>query len=117
MEKQSKMYLYTSTTCGWELIGLDTTNDRLTLLSLNQAAKELKVGRARIHEMIEKGEIGIIEFDSGTIKIPYPELKRWVQERTKYASVIKVPAEGKIIRQTPIFDAQSALKQIIGRKN
>ncbi|MDP3150352.1 MAG: helix-turn-helix domain-containing protein [Ignavibacteria bacterium] len=85
------MHLYASTTCGRELIGLDTQNDRIELLSITQAAKELKVGRKRIHEMIEKSEIGVIEFENGTVRIPYPELRKWVQEKTTYASLRKLP--------------------------
>ncbi len=42
---------------------------QVSLLSITQSAKALKVGKRRIHEMIAKGEIGVTEFDTSTIKI------------------------------------------------
>ena len=92
----------------------DISDDgELCLLSFNQAAKELKVGKQRIYEMIDKGEIGIIEFNNGTIKIPKSELIRWVQGRLKYKQITKSPENGRKTRSIPGFDVQSVMNKII----
>lgn len=92
------------------------TNTSLALLSINQAAKELMVGKKRIYEMIDNGEIGIIEFNSKTIKIPKTELTRWVQERIKFSVRRKTSDDGAKIRKVPVFDAQSVINRIIKGK-
>jgi excisionase family DNA binding protein len=89
----------------------------LTLLSISQAARELKIGKWRIYEMIEKGEIGIIEFQHGRIKVPKTELQRWVQEKIKYGQVTKPQEEGKMSRTSPEFDASLVMKKIIAGGN
>jgi len=58
--------------------------DDLALLIITKAAKVLKVGKPRIYQMIENKEVGIIEFENGTVKIPQSELSKWVQERITY---------------------------------
>lgn len=85
----------------------------LTLLSISQAARELKVGKWRIYEMIEKGEIGIIEFQRGKIKVPKTELLRWVQERIKYGQVTKQVENGKKNRVSQEFDVHSVMGKIL----
>ncbi|MGE5406948.1 MAG: helix-turn-helix domain-containing protein [Methanosarcina sp.] len=89
----------------------------LTLLSISQAARELKIGKWRIYEMIEKGEIGIIEFQHGRIKVPKAELQRWVQERIKYGQVAKQQEDGNKSRIAPEFDASLVMKKIIAGGN
>jgi excisionase family DNA binding protein len=88
----------------------------LALLSINQAAKELKVGKVRIYDMIDKSEIGIIEFENGTIKIPESEILKWIQRRLTYKQITKTPGNGKMTRAKPAFDAQSVMNKIITRK-
>jgi len=85
----------------------------LALFSINQAAKELKVGKKRIYEMIEKGEIGIIEFDKSTVKIPRSELARWVQEKTTYKQLTKLSNNGIKCRVKTEFDAKAIMQKII----
>jgi len=94
----------------------DYSDSEIALLSINQAAKELKVGKQRIYEMIDKNEIGIIEFDNGTIKIPKSELIKWVQGRLIYKQITKTPDNGKMTRTKPAFSAQSVMNKIIKRK-
>ena len=95
----------------------DYSDSEIALLSINQAAKELKVGKQRIYEMIDKNEIGIIEFDNGTIKIPKSELIKWVQERLTYKPSTKTAQNGMKTRNIPEFNVQSVMNKIIARKN
>lgn len=92
------------------------TETSIALLSINQAAKELTVGKKRIYEMIEKAEIGFIEFDNGTIKIPRKELIKWVQERTTYKQLNRSSKEGQKIRIIPEFDAKAVMNKIINKE-
>jgi excisionase family DNA binding protein len=85
----------------------------LTLLSVCQAARELKVGKWRIYEMIDKGEIGIIEFQHGKIKVPKAELQRWVQERIKYGQVTTQVENGKKCRVSQEFDVHAVMGKIL----
>ncbi len=91
-------------------------DNSLALFSINQAAKELKVGKKRIYEMLDKGEIGIIEFSNKTLKIPKTELTRWVQERIKFSVIRKTSDDGVMTRKAPAFDAQSVINKIIKGK-
>ena len=77
----------------------------------------LKVGKTRIYEMINKTEIGIIEFENGTIKIPQSELVKWVQGRITYKPLTKIPENGKKTRNIPAFDVQSVMSKIIAGKD
>jgi len=95
---------------------LDTRDNCIALLSINQAAAEMKIGKKRIDEMIHNGEIGIIEFENNTIKIPKSELIRWVQERIKHNEIKKSPDNGEKNRKVPAFDAQSVMNKIMKRK-
>jgi len=63
---------------------MEEVNTSLELLSINRASKELKVGRNRIYELIENGELGVIEFSRGKLKIPRSDLNRWIKEKTRY---------------------------------
>ena len=92
------------------------TESTLALLSINQAAKKLKVGKVRIYDMIDKSEIGIIEFENGTIKIPESEILNWIQRRLTYKQITKSPDNGKMTRTKPAFNAQSVMNKIIKRK-
>ena len=91
----------------------DSTKVSIALLSINKAAKELKVGKKRIYEMIDKAEIGIIEFENGTIKIPESEIQKWIQRRLTYKQITKSPDNGKKTRSNPGFDVQSVMNKII----
>jgi len=95
----------------------DNSNNPLALLSIGQAAKCLKVGKARIYELIDKSEIGIIEFENGTIKIPQSELVKWVQGRITYKPLTKTAENGKKTRNIPEFNVQSVMNKIIAGKN
>jgi len=88
----------------------------MSLLSINKAAKELKVGKNRIYKMIDNAEIGIIEFENGTIKIPESEIQKWIQRRLTYKQITKSPENGKLNRTKPAFDASLVMNKIIKRK-
>ncbi len=60
-------------------------NNLYELLSISRAAKELCISRNRIFELIAKGELGVVEFEGGGIKIPRSELYRCVETKTRYA--------------------------------
>lgn len=90
------------------------TNE-LSLLSIKEASKQLKVGKKRIFDIIEKGEIGFIKFKNGTIKIPQIELMLWVQERILYNGIKQSPKNGVITRQIASVNAQSVINKIIRR--
>jgi excisionase family DNA binding protein len=94
----------------------DFKKESIALLSINKAAKELNVGKKRIYEMIDNAEIGIIEFDNGTIKIPESEIQKWIQRRLTYKQITKSPDNGKMTRVKPAFNAQSVMNKIIKRK-
>ena len=93
----------------------DSINGSIALLSINRAAKELKVGKKRIYEMIDNAELGIIEFENGTIKIPESEIQKWIQRRLTYKQITKSPENGKMTRTKPAFNAQSVMNKIIKR--
>lgn len=80
----------------------------LELLSINRASKELKIGRNRIYELIENGELGVIEFSGGKLKIPRSDLIRCIKEKTRYT----VPNGSK---QTVIepFNASTTILRIL----
>jgi len=88
---------------------MEEVNTSLALLSVSKAAKELKIGRNRIYELIEKGELGVVEFDSGRIKIPFAELKRWVQDKTRFTIKPRIPENGTNARYVEAFDAHNIL--------
>jgi excisionase family DNA binding protein len=94
----------------------DFTKESIALLSINKAAEQLKLGKKRIYELIDNGEIGIIEFENGTIKIPESELQKWIQRKLIYKQLTKTPENGKMIRTKPAFNAQSVMNKIIKRK-
>ena len=94
----------------------DFTKETTALLSINKAAEQLKVGKKRIYDMIDNAEIGIIEFENGTIKIPESELQKWIQRRLKYKQLTKKPDNGIMTRTKPAFNAQSVMNKIIKRK-
>ena len=96
---------------------MDTMTDisvgNITLLSINRASKEMKIGKKRIIEMIQNGEIRVIKYKNGTVKIPKSELIRWVQDRQQYNVILRLPDYGQKIRKTPAFDAQLVMKKIL----
>ncbi len=63
---------------------MSESKSELALLSITQASKELMVGKKRIYQMIDNREIGVIQFENGTIKIPRMELTRWILDKTTY---------------------------------
>ena len=63
---------------------MSDSKSELALLSITQASKELMVGKKRIYQMIDNREIGVIQFENGTIKIPRMELTRWILDKTTY---------------------------------
>ena len=76
--------------------------DDVALLSISKAAKVMKVGKARIYQMIEKKEIGVVELDN-SVRIPYIELKRWQENKIKHSAIFDKPNErGLITRNTSI---------------
>lgn len=85
---------------------MSEVNTSLALLSISQAAKELKIGRNRIYELIGNGELGVVEFESGRIKIPFSELIRWVQDKTRFTIKSK---NGTNARYVEAFDAHKVL--------
>jgi len=99
---------------------LDTQDEfkkeSIALFSINQAAEQLKVGKKRIYDMIDNAEIGVIEFENGTIKIPESELQKWIQRRLTYKQITNTPDNGKMTRTKPAFNAQSVMNKIIKRK-
>lgn len=95
----------------------ENSNNALALLSISKAAKCLNVGKKRIYEMIDKSEIGIIEFENGSIKIPQSELVKWVQGRITYKPLTKTAESGKKTRNIPEFNVQSVMNKIIAGKN
>ena len=99
---------------------MDTQNDsvvgNITLLSKHRASKEMKIGKKRINEMIQNGEIRVIKYKNGTVKIPKSELIRWVQERQQYNVIMRLPEHGQKVRIVPSFDAQLVMKKILEMK-
>ena len=93
----------------------DSVIGNITLLSINRASKEMKIGKKRINEMIQNGEIRVIKYKNGTVKIPKSELIRWVQERQQYNVILRLPDYGQKIRKGPAFDARLVMKKIIAR--
>jgi len=67
--------------------------------------------------MIDKSEIGIIEFENGTIRIPKSEIQNWIQRRLTYKQMTTTPENGKMTRTKSAFNAKSAMNKIIRRKN
>jgi hypothetical protein len=67
--------------------------------------------------MIDKSEIGIIEFENGSIKIPQSELVKWVQGRITYKPLTKTTINGMKTRNIPEFNVQSVMNKIIAGKN
>ena len=59
------------------------TND-LVLLSKSAAAKTLKVGKAAIEKLIDTGKLGYIVTESGSIRIPLFELKKYLERSMIY---------------------------------
>lgn len=80
----------------------------LRLLSIDQAAKELRIGRSTINKLINEGKIGVIEFDSGRIKIPISELTRWVQDNLRYTGRIS-HENGNQLMYSETFNAHKVL--------
>ncbi len=103
----------------WEWIALEAITDipveNISLLSKKKASEEMKIGKKRINSMIQNGEIRVIEFDNGTVKIPKSELIRWVRERQQY-NVTRQPENGVKTRKVPAFDTQLVMKKIIRGK-
>lgn len=96
---------------------ISTDKDKeLSLFSISTAAKQLKVGKKRIYDMIDKGEIGVIEFDTGAIKIPQSELTRWVLERITYKNNEISKQNGTIRKEHSSFDAKSIISKAISKE-
>ncbi len=81
----------------------------LALLSISQAAKELKVGKNRIYSLIDTNQIQIIKLNEKTVRIPLSELQNWVQRELTYGHRNTSPNT----KTTSGFDVQSVLKKII----
>jgi excisionase family DNA binding protein len=92
---------------------MSESKSELALLSITQASKELMVGKKRIYQMIENREIGVIQFENGTIKIPRMELTRWILDKTTYLQNNNPKTENKKLRTTPEFDINSVMEKII----
>ena len=76
--------------------------DELSLLSISAAARIMRVGKARIYNMIENKEVGVIELNN-SIRIPYAELKRWQENKIKHSAIFDKPNEhGLMTRNTSI---------------
>lgn len=93
----------------------DTSLSSLALFSISRAAKELKVGADRIHEMINKCEIGVVEMSNGRLKIPRAELERWVKDNLRYKQIV-TPENGRKVRSMKPFNARLAMQQILLRE-
>jgi len=87
------------------------SNVSLTLLSITQAAKELKVGKNRVYSLIDTNQIQIIKLNEKTVRIPLSELQNWVQRELKYGQRNISP--NTTTKRTFGFDVQSVMKKII----
>ena len=87
--------------------------DDLSLLSINKAAQVMKVGKSRIHDFISTNKLKTVELN-GTIRIPYFELRRCLENLCDYSAYDKslyenVTSTKKII-STP-KDIMKAIKK------
>ena len=95
----------------------DTSNNgELSLYTIKDAARQMKVGTPRVHELIEKGEIGVIRFDSGRIRIPQMEITRWIQEKIIFRKPEQIKANRRIVNVQQPFDATSSILKIISKE-
>lgn len=51
------------------------------LLRIPEAAAELSIGRSRLYELIQAGELRAVKIGSRGVRIPDAELDRFVAER------------------------------------
>lgn len=90
---------------------MDEVKNSLKLLSISAAAKELNIGASKLQDLIENGEIGVISLPNRRLKVPYNELVRWLQEKTRFVSKENY---GKRLSIVEPFNPQKILFNIKG---
>lgn len=55
---------------------------RQLLLTVDQAARELHIGRRQTWEMVWRGELPVVRLGPRTLRVAYPVLERFVLERS-----------------------------------
>lgn len=63
----------------------ENKNQLLQLFSKTEAAKQLHIGKEKLNQLIEEGEIGIINL-RGQFKVPFIELLRFIEKNTVYVN-------------------------------
>lgn len=58
----------------------------MKLYSISQAARETRLDRGTISDLIRKGKIGVLLLSKKRPKIPESELARWIRENTVHGS-------------------------------
>lgn len=94
----------------------DPQND-LKLLSLNKTTKLLKISVTTLKKLINEGRINVITINK-QIKIPYLELKRFIQENlttVKFNSEISLTMENNNASENPIFNTDDLFNKLIQR--
>ena len=57
-------------------------NRRQLLLTVDEAARELHIGRRQTWEMVWRGELPVVRLGPRTLRVAYPVLQRFVLERS-----------------------------------
>ena len=58
-----------------------TTGVPPLLLSVNEAARVLQIGRSKLYELLAAGELPVVRIGR-SVRIPTAALEQWVQRRT-----------------------------------
>ena len=57
-----------------------------TVLTVEEAAKRLKISRGKAYAMTQSGEIPVIHIGKRSVRVPADALDAWIKERTESAA-------------------------------
>lgn len=85
--------------------------DDVALLSLTKAAQIMRIGKSRIYDLINTNKIKIVDLN-GTIRIPYFEIRRCLENLSGNTFYTQKSVEATITNKKIITNPKDIMKKI-----